>query len=116
MNDEPMFHFVYDEQWRIVAMYQEDGDDHDIIEQFVYHNAGQNRCQDHCSISFRGRPRGRSVMSRPRRWAIIAFQRSAPSGTPRVIDCRTAVSDSSSIEPFTCANQFRGRETWVTLG
>jgi RHS repeat-associated protein len=43
-NDDPWYYFAYDEQWRVVAMYEEDGDDEntedELAEQFVHHNAG----------------------------------------------------------------------------
>jgi hypothetical protein len=57
---------------------------------------------------FRGRPRGRSVDSRPKRRAVRCCQVSLPKGLPRSMLVRTAANSSLVFVGYQ-TNQFRQR-------
>src|SRR5262245_54244316 len=61
--------------------------------------------------SFRGRPRGRRLASRPKRFAVAVAQRGEPSGAPRFTLRRTASNSASVSGSFTRATSFRPRST-----
>jgi len=74
-------------------------------------SGGENGVRKNYCRSFRGRPRARSVMSRPRRRAIRVLHGMSPIGTPRVSDWRTPCNASSSIGRLRSASHLRGRST-----
>ena len=59
------------------------------------------RCGHGGGTVFRGRPRARSVQSKPRRPATRFCQVGEPNGQPRRIDSRTALTSASVCAAFT---------------
>ncbi len=60
---------------------------------------------------FRGRPRGRSVDSRPNRSVVLFCHRASTNGHARSTDLRSASNSPSVCASFTNATQFLGRGT-----
>ncbi len=58
---------------------------------------------------FLGRPRGRSVISRPRRRTILSDHEASPNGQPRLTARRRAASSASVCAVFTSFTQRLGR-------
>ena len=57
------------------------------------------------SSAFRGRPRGRRVVSRPSAATVRLTHIGPPSGQPRATLVRTRSNSASACLPFTSANQ-----------
>ena len=56
----------------------------------------------------RGRPRGRSVDSKPKRFAVLCCHGPSPNGAPRTTDRRNASSSASVCAAWTCSRQRLG--------
>jgi hypothetical protein len=66
------------------------------------------RCQEPLFCFF-GRPRGRNVVSRPRRRTVRSLHDSLPNGLPRFMQRRSAFNSASVWGVLTCSIQWAGR-------
>jgi predicted HTH transcriptional regulator len=69
----------------------------------------RKRCQEPFPGCLRGRPRGRRVISRPRRRTMRSTHVSLPNGVPRFTQRRSAASSCSVCGSCTHSNQPRGQ-------
>ena len=69
---------------------------------------GRKRCQEPL-FCFLGRPRGRSVLSRPNRQTICSDHKASPKGHPRFTERRSADNSASVCGESTSSTQFARR-------